>query len=118
MFLDADGASEIKDMMQLEKALDTISSNHVRLHAMVHGGSFIPHACCVMQMDPAITVGSRAHLQDEAVAQVALFSGCHSLVHHTYFFLAFVFPKFFDVRISCTGVHIVCARDQGYSVWV
>lgn len=30
LFLDADGASEIKDMPHLEKALDEISSNHVR----------------------------------------------------------------------------------------
>ena len=30
LFLDADGASEINDMPRLEKAIDEISSNHVR----------------------------------------------------------------------------------------
>ena len=49
LFLDADGATEIKDMQRLEKALDEVTSD--------------PNI-------PAVVVGSRAHLQDEAVAKV------------------------------------------------
>lgn len=30
LFLDADGATEIKDMIHLEKALDELTSDHVR----------------------------------------------------------------------------------------
>lgn len=49
LFLDADGATEIKDMQRLEKVLDGVTSD--------------PNV-------PAVVVGSRSHLQDEAVAKV------------------------------------------------
>ena len=49
LFLDADGATKISDMKCLEDALTDIAKD-----------------CNV----PAIAVGSRAHLQDEAVANV------------------------------------------------
>lgn len=49
LFLDADGATEIKDMQRLEKALDELTSD--------------PNL-------PAVVVGSRAHFQEEAVAKV------------------------------------------------
>lgn len=47
--MDADGATEIKDMQRLEKALDGVTSD--------------PSV-------PGVVVGSRAHLQNEAVAKV------------------------------------------------
>ena len=47
--MDADGATEIRDMQRLEKALDGVTSD--------------PNV-------PAVVVGSRAHLQEEAVAKV------------------------------------------------
>jgi len=47
--LDADGATAIADIEQLEKAMDTLTKDHTV---------------------PAVVVGSRAHLQDEAVANV------------------------------------------------
>lgn len=49
LFLDADGATDIKDMQRLEKALDEVTSDY---------------------KIPVVVVGSRAHLQDEAVAKV------------------------------------------------
>lgn len=49
LFLDADGATEIRDMHRLEKALDGVTSE--------------PNVA-------AVVVGSRAHLQKEAVAKV------------------------------------------------
>ena len=55
LFLDADGATEIKDMQRLEKALDDVTSDYNK---------------------PAVVVGSRAHLQDEAVAKV--YSRCQN----------------------------------------
>lgn len=49
LFVDADGATKFSDLTNVENALDAL-----------HGG----------KNGMAISVGSRAHLQDEAVAQV------------------------------------------------
>ena len=51
LFLDADGATDIRDMSRLEKAIDELTTDY---------------------KVPAVAVGSRAHLQDEAVAKVRL----------------------------------------------
>ena len=56
LFLDADGATDIRDMSRLEKAIDELTTDY---------------------KVPAVAVGSRAHLQDEAVAKVCC--------HHTSF---------------------------------
>lgn len=65
LFLDADGATEIADMERLEKAIDMIAPDHTV---------------------PVIAIGSRAHLQDEAVAKRTFFRnflmyGFHFLVY-------------------------------------
>lgn len=65
LFLDADGATAITDLGRLERELDRISSHH---------------------SEPAVVVGSRAHLQEEAVAQRSFFRnflmhGFHLLVY-------------------------------------
>ena len=74
LFLDADGATEVADMERLEEALDSIASDHV--------SSLVMSCDCVnifppssSQTQPAVVVGSRAHLQDEAVAQVSTQNG-------------------------------------------
>eukprot|EP00731_Ephydatia_muelleri_P030836 Em0022g350a len=64
LMLDADGATQIADMENLEKGLDTLVDSHNR---------------------PAVAVGSRAHLQGEAVAKRSPFRnflmyGFHVLV--------------------------------------
>ena len=58
LFLDADGATEIKDMSRLEKAIDEVTTDY---------------------NVPAVAVGSRAHLQDEAVAKVHAPPTCNAL---------------------------------------
>lgn len=65
LFLDADAATEIADVERLEKALDEVASDHTV---------------------PALAVGSRAHLQHEAVAERSFFRnflmyGFHMLVY-------------------------------------
>lgn len=51
LFVDADGATKFSDLVNVEKALDDL-----------HDG----------KNGMAVSVGSRAHLQEEAVAQVGL----------------------------------------------
>ena len=58
LFLDADGATEIKDMSRLEKAINELTTDY---------------------NVPAVAVGSRAHLQDEAVAKVHAPPTCNAL---------------------------------------
>lgn len=65
LFLDADAATQVADMEGLEKALDDIAPDY---------------------NVPALAVGSRAHLQQEAVAERSLFRnflmhGFHMLVY-------------------------------------
>ncbi|XP_064405059.1 dolichyl-phosphate beta-glucosyltransferase-like [Halichondria panicea] len=52
LFLDADAATDIKDVARLEKALDALTTDH---------------------SVPALAIGSRAHLQEEATAQRSFF---------------------------------------------
>lgn len=70
LFLDADGATEITDMQRLEEALDGVTSD---------------------SNIPAVVVGSRAHLQEEAVAKVTrvYILEARSLVNGTHIIIAF-----------------------------
>lgn len=77
--LDADGATQIADMENLEKGLDTLVDSHVSRKWRgdgIWGGGFgflvSNFSFSVYQNRPAVAVGSRAHLQGEAVAKVRI----------------------------------------------
>ncbi|XP_019850850.1 PREDICTED: dolichyl-phosphate beta-glucosyltransferase-like isoform X2 [Amphimedon queenslandica] len=65
LFLDADGATDIKGLDELEKAMNSVSSDST---------------------SPAIVVGSRAHLEDEAVANRSFF---RNILMYGFHFLVF-----------------------------
>lgn len=73
LMVDADGATKISDMERMEKALSKLAEDHVsntHTHTLSHMHTHTH--IYFLQTVPALAVGSRAHLQEQAVAEVCL----------------------------------------------
>lgn len=91
--------------------------------------SLLKNACLCIQDNMAISCGSRAHLEEESVAQVIVFwplcarllwtAAISLLINHCDISATAINVSYIShVRLSLPGVVLLCERDQGHTVWL